>query len=408
MQINAIKLNIPTLVIFLLLSMFEISCSQRSADSQVVQEIEPPSKEIIVGAERLDMYLPLLENKKVALVVNHSSFINQTHLVDSLLSRSVSIVKLFAPEHGFRGDLANGEHVSDGMDKKTGLPILSLHGKTKKPTPEMMEELDVVIFDIQEVGARFYTYLSTMHLVMEACAEANVPMIVLDRPNPNGHYVDGPVMEDAHKSFLGMHNIPIVHGMTLGELAQMINSEGWLTDSLKCRLKVISVSNWNHNTPYVLPIRPSPNLPNAKAINLYPSLCLFEQTIMSVGRGTDTPFTVLGHPQFPDTTFSFTPVSRQESKYPKHEGIKCFGENLIEENDLSEFSLSYLIEYYKLLNSADDSFFKKYFNRLAGTNELQTQIESGWTEEGIKATWQEDLKKFKQMRKKYLLYPDFE
>lgn len=363
---------------------------------------------VITGNARFNQYLPLLKNKKVGVVVNQSSLVANTHLVDTLISLGIDITSIFAPEHGFRGEAADGLTVEDGVDTKTGLPVLSLYGKVKKPTTEHMSQVDVMVFDIQDVGTRFYTYISTMHWVMESCAENDIPMIVLDKPNPNGHFIDGPVLEMKHQSIVGMHPIPVVHGMTLGELAGMINEEGWLTGDVKCDLTVIPVNGWTHKDSYHLPVRPSPNLPNDESVRWYPSLCFFEGTIVSVGRGTDYPFTKIGHPNITDTAFFFTPVSRQESLYPKHEGKKCYGINLINEKPESKLNLKYLIRYYKELNSEETPFFKKYFTRLAGTEILQQQIEGGLSEDEIRSSWQKDLEGFKKIRKKYLLYEDNE
>ena len=406
MQINRKQLNNTNIWIFLLFIMVFFACQDSTSAEQQTQV--KPDTTLLVGAERLPLYLPRLANKNVGLVVNQTSLVGNTHLVDTLLQLNVKVTKLFAPEHGFRGEAENGAHIDNDKDPKTGIPILSLHGKTKKPTTEMLSDLDIVLYDIQDVGARFYTYLSTMHLVMEACAERNIPVIILDRPNPNGHYVDGPVMEDKYKTFLGKHNIPIVHGMTLGELSLMINKEGWLTDSLICDLEVISIANWDHTKSYSLSIKPSANLPNDKAINLYPSLCLFEQTVVSVGRGTEVPFTILGHPNYQDTSFCFTPSSRMASKYPKHEDKKCYGMDLSNLPRLNELNLQLLLDWYLLLKDEETPFFYKHFRNLAGTEKLQNQIEAGWTSEQIKATWQSDLIQFKKLRKQYLLYKDFE
>lgn len=359
---------------------------------------------LVLGAERFEAYLPLLENKKIALLVNQTSMIDTVHLVDFLVEKGVQIQKIFAPEHGFRGNASAGEQVKDSKDLKTGLEIISLYGKNKKPSAEQLKDIDLLIFDIQDVGLRFYTYISTMHYLMEACAENNKKCLILDRPNPNGHYIDGTIREEKYKSFVGMHPIPIVHGLTVGELAKMINGELWLKDNLTCDLTVIPCQNYSHQTPYSLPIKPSPNLPNDRAIELYPSLCLFEGTIMTLGRGTDFPFQVIGHPEFPKKTFSFTPQANQGAKYPKYENQKCFAYDLRETDErTSPFSLHYLIESYKIMGKRKD-FFNSFFVKLAGTATLQKQIESGMSQSQIKATWQEDLKKYKIMREKYLLY----
>ena len=290
--------------------------------------------QIMVGAERINSYLPLLQEKKIAIVGNQSSLIQKKHLVDSLLSRNINIIKVFSPEHGFRGIEDAGAKIEDGIDEKTGIPIISLYGRNKKPTNKQIKEIDIIIFDIQDVGARFYTYISTLHYVMEAASENNIKVIVLDRPNPNGHYVDGPVREDMFKSFVGMHPVPIVHGMTIGEYALMINGENWISN--KCDLLVIKMENYNHDTHYNLPVKLSPNLPNAKAVNLYPSLCLFEGTNVSVGRGTDYPFQQFGSPYL-KSNYSFIPKSKSGSRKPKHENKKCYGFNLTQEKFHNSF-----------------------------------------------------------------------
>ncbi len=368
-------------------------------------------KEIIVGAKQLNQYLPLLEGKKIGLIVNHSSFIDTSHLVDVLIENNVKVVKIFAPEHGFRGKADAGEQVKDGVDIKTGLPIVSLYGKNKKPLPEQIVDLDVLVFDIQDVGARFYTYISTMHYVMEAAAESNKKMIVLDRPNPNGHYVDGPILDTNFQSFVGMHSIPIVHGMTVGELALMINGEKWLKNHVQCDLKVIKCQHYDHKTFYNLPIKPSPNLPNMGSIYLYPSLCLFEGTKVSVGRGTTKPFLQIGIPQSTTYNYSFVPQPNEGAKHPKHEGKACEGIDFsplpLDSLRNTKFSIKWLVEFYQLTNNKED-FFNNFFNKLAGNSDLKEQIINGYTIEEIRSSWDEPLKEFKQKRKQYLLYPDFE
>jgi uncharacterized protein YbbC (DUF1343 family) len=368
--------------------------------------------QIKMGAERTSEYLPLLKGKAVAVVANQSSNINKTHLVDSLLSLGVKIKKVFSPEHGFRGLVDAGETVKSEKDSKTGLPIISLYGKNKKPAPEFLKDVDVVIFDIQDVGVRFYTYLSTLHYVMEACAENKKKVIVLDRPNPNGYYVDGPVMEDNWRSFLGLHPVPIVYGLTIGEYAKMINGEGWLKNGVKCDLTVISLENYTHNDLYELPVKPSPNLPNMASVYLYPSLGLFEGTVVSLGRGTDLPFQVIGHPTLQKGNYTFTPQPKPGAMEPKYKGQLCTGYNLTEfgteyMKDLKKIYLFWLIGTYE--NTPDKStFFDENFNYHAGNSTLQQQIKEGKTENEIRASWQEGLKKYKEMRKKYLLYKDFE
>ncbi len=368
-----------------------------------------------VGAEQVTNYLPLLKGKRIALVVNQTSIIgnesNHTHLVDSLVGLSegngFSIKKIFAPEHGFRGTADAGEKVKDGKDTKTGLPIISLYGNNKKPSKEQLADIELVIFDIQDVGARFYTYISTMHYVMEACAESKIPVLILDRPNPNGFYVDGPVLELPEQSFVGMHQIPIVHGCTVGELAKMINGENWLKNGVQADLTVIPVENYTHQTRYSLPVKPSPNLPNDWAISLYPSLCLFEGTNVSIGRGTEKQFQIVGNPNYPSKDFSFTPKSMEGAKYPKYEGKVCYGKDLTTKKFAysHEFFLTELIDFYQNSTNKKD-FFIPFFTNLAGTKKLQQQIEAGKTESEIRESWQADLEKYKAMRKKYLLYEE--
>jgi uncharacterized protein YbbC (DUF1343 family) len=366
---------------------------------------------IITAAEQTSEYLPLLKNKSVGIVANQTTTIGTTHLVDSLLELNVNVVKVFGPEHGFRGSAAAGEHVKDGRDAKTGLEVVSLYGSKRKPWPEDLAGLDLMIFDIQDVGVRFYTYISTMTYVMEACAAEGISVLVLDRPNPHGSYIDGPVLDPAFSSFVGLHTIPVVHGMTVGEYAQMVNGEGWLTDSLSCDLKVIPVKNYTHKTPYELPIPPSPNLPNQNAIFLYPSLCFFEGTIMSIGRGTDLPFQVVGHPDYGLGSFAFMPEDRPGAAMnPKYEGVLCYGQNLtgfveyFKENP-KKLYLDGLIEMYNYFKGKEE-FFTSYFDKLAGSDQLRLQIEAGKTEKEIRASWREALDDFKKIRSKYLIYPD--
>ncbi|MDB4835000.1 DUF1343 domain-containing protein [Cyclobacteriaceae bacterium] len=365
--------------------------------------------QIKVGAEQTKEYLPILKNKNIALVVNQTSTIGTTHLVDTLLSSGIAIQKVFAPEHGFRGKADAGQHVSNQTDQKTGLPIISLYGKNKKPSAEQLKGIQLVVFDIQDVGARFYTYISTMHYVMEACAENNIPVLILDRPNPNGHYVAGPVLDLKFKSFVGMHPIPIVHGLTIGELAQMINKEGWLKNNIKCELTIVKCQNYNHKTPYSLPIKPSPNLPNEQAIKLYPSLCLFEATEVSIGRGTTKPFQLVGSPTGVKTSdFTFTPKSMTGATNPKHKNVLCHGFDL-SKNKSDSLSFKYLLVFYH--NSANkEKFFTQpsFFNKLAGTDTLIQQIKAGKTWEEIKNSWEPQLQEYLTLRKKYLLYQDFE
>lgn len=367
--------------------------------------------EPVPGAYSTQEYLGLLSNKKIALVANQTSVIRKAsgtgyaHLVDSLVSLGIDLVKVFAPEHGFRGQLDAGEKVVDQKDPKTGLPLISLYGKNKKPSSEQLSGIDLVVFDIQDVGVRFYTYISTLHYIMEACAENGIPLVVLDRPNPNGHYVDGPVLEPEFTSFVGMHPVPVVYGMTMGEYARMINGEKWLDKGIQCRLTVIELKGYDHKTPYELPIKPSPNLPNEKAVNLYPSLCFFEGTSISCGRGTENQFQIFGSPDLPETVFSytFTPEPNFGSKHPKHQGEKCFGRNLKNTDRLSELNLEWLIEAYQNYENKN-AFFNDFFVKLAGTAGLRENIKKGLSPDEIRDEWQEDLKAFQTKRKKYLLY----
>lgn len=371
------------------------------------------AKTIVTGADRVAAYLPLLKAKKVGLVVNQTSMIGQTHLVDSLLSLGVDIRRIFAPEHGFRGTADAGEHIENGLDPKTKLPIVSLYGDNKKPTPEQLNDLDLLVFDIQDVGVRFYTYISTLHYLMEACAEQGKPLLVLDRPNPNGHYVDGPVLDTAYRSFVGMDPIPVVHGLTVGEYAKMLNGEKWLKNGVQCAIAVILCTQYDHHSFYSLPVKPSPNLPNMTAIYLYPSLCFFEGTsAVSLGRGTDKPFQLWGSDQFPDgLPFSFTVESKPGAKNPPLLGKTCFGYDLsgmqITELQQLGFSLKYLLDAYRL--SPDKSnFFIPFFDKLAGNNILREQVAKGLDEVTIRQSWQKDLDAYKAIRKQYLLYKDFE
>jgi uncharacterized protein YbbC (DUF1343 family) len=360
--------------------------------------------EIATGADQIDILLPKLQNKRVALVVNQTSVIGTQHLVDTLLGHNITIAKVFAPEHGFRGDADAGEHVKNSIDTKTKLSIISLYGNNKKPTAAQLADVDIVIFDIQDVGARFYTYISTLHYLMEACAEHKKQVIVLDRPNPNGHYVDGPVLDMEFKSFVGMHPIPIVHGLTVGELAMMINGEKWLPGGATCELEVVKMQNYTHDTPYSLPIKPSPNLPNDQSIMLYPSLCLFEGTIMSMGRGTYFPFQVVGYPDERFGPFRFSPISIDGmAKNPPYENQVCYGVDLRNEPVEDKVSLEYLIRFYKLAENKD-KFFNNFFNNLAGNDILIKQIKDGKSEDEIRKTWEKDLEAYKIMREKYLLY----
>ena len=394
------------LFLFLLLNFQLISCAQNT-----INKVEKKKTILKTSAERTGLYLNLLKGKNVAVVANQTSVILDTrkknqkprHLVDSLLSLKIKIKKVFSPEHGFRGKADAGAHVEDGVDAKTGLPILSLHGKSKKPSKEQLQDIDIVVFDIQDVGVRFYTYISTLHYVMEACAEQGIPLIVLDRPNPNGHFIDGPILEPKHSSFVGKHTVPVVYGMTIGEYGKMINGEKWLKNGIQCNLKVIPLKNYTHNYQYSLPIRPSPNLPNDKAINLYPSLGFFEGTTINAGRGTEFQFQRYGAPFFEKIDFSYTPKANFGSKYPKHKGKLCFGIDLQETEHLSKIDLSFLIDAYKRTPKTE-KFFGKTFTIHAGTKKLQQQIEQGLTAKEIRKTWKKGLNDFQKIRKKYLIY----
>jgi uncharacterized protein YbbC (DUF1343 family) len=366
--------------------------------------------EITVGAMQPQNYLHQLEGKKVALMVNHTSLVDTVHLVDFLLSKGIDIVKIFAVEHGFRGNVAYGEYLSDETDPRTGISVVSLYGEKKKASPADMANVDVAVFDMQDVGCRFYTYISSMHFLMEACAENNVPLLVLDRPNPNGDYVDGPVLQAEFHSFVGIHPIPVVHGCTVGELAQMINGEGWLAGGLKCELSVVPVEKYSHKTKYELPVKPSPNLPNYVSVRLYPSLCFFEACNVSIGRGTNFPFQVIGYPGCPVNEISFTPtVIEGVSSSPLFLNQLCTGADLRKLDELPTFTLNFLLNFFAQFDSPDE-FWKseRWMNLLAGNDMLFKQINNGFTEQQIKDSWQADLAKYKATRKKYLLYTDFE
>jgi uncharacterized protein YbbC (DUF1343 family) len=364
---------------------------------------------IKTGAENTESYFNLLKGKKIGVVANQTSVIGNKHLVDSLLNAHYNVVKVFSPEHGFRGTADAGEKVNNQRDAKTGLPIISLYGKNKKPTAQQLRGLDIVIFDLQDVGVRFYTYISTLHYVMEACAENNIPVIVLDRPNPNAFYIDGPVLDTNFRSFIGMHPVPVVYGMTIGEYATMINGENWLKGNIKADLTVVPLLNYAHDSLYKLPIKPSPNLPNMASVYLYPSICFLEGTEVSVGRGTDFPFQVIGFPDCPVGDFEFTPLPNEGAKKPKFNGEKCKGFDLREEGrtfpvKYKELQLKWLLQMYNVYPDKDN-FFRSSFDLLAGTDQLRKQIIKNTTEKEIKKSWQNDLNKFKSIRKKYLLYP---
>lgn len=400
-------------IFVLFLVVFQQSCVLNSQFAPQPSNQET-NRAIIPAADRVAIYVDQLKGKNIAMVVNQTSIIGDVHIVDSLLNHGIAIKKVFAPEHGFRGKADAGEKLKDGVDSKTGVAITSLYGKKRKPGKEDLKGIDLVVYDIQDVGARFYTYISTMTLVMEACAENNIPFMVLDRPNPTGHYVDGPVLDMKWKSFVGMHPVPIVHGLTSGEFATMINEEGWLENSVKCDLEVIPCENYNHNSFYELPIKPSPNLPNIRSIYLYPSLCLFEGTVVSAGRGTKKQFQLYGHPDLPDSGFSYTPVPMPGAKYPKHQDKLCYGMDLTVAalNKIREerkFNLYYLLKAYNDFPDKENFFINtNFFEKLAGGDDLRQQIKDGLSEQEIRATWEPALSNYKQLRKKYLLYKDFE
>ena len=359
---------------------------------------------LLLGASRTDKYLPMLEDKSVALVVNPTSRVSGQHLADFLLDNKIQVVKIFAPEHGFRGNAEAGQTIKSGTDSRTGLPVVSLYGKNKKPSEKQLKGVDWVIFDIQDVGVRFYTYISTLHYVMQTCAELGKPLLVLDRPNPNGDYIDGPVLEKEHKSFVGMHPIPVVHGLTIGELAQMINGEGWLGNGLECLLKVVPMKNYKRAQRYELPVKPSPNLPNFQAVRLYPSLCFFEGTVISEGRGTYFPFQTYGFPDPAFGPFSYVPKSIDGmSKYPKHKGKTCYGKDLRKTMVKPMLDLSYLVDAYHTYKETKP-FFNKFFTKLAGTARLQQQIEQSWSARKIRKSWEKELSSYRKMRENYLLY----
>lgn len=400
----------------------KIDDTEKNKEISTIYEVST-STDLKTGAENYTTYLPILAEKKVGVVTNQTGILkiesenivvengtkeyqrifSNVHLVDFLIERKVQVQKIYAPEHGFRGTADAGELIKDGKDTKTGLPIISLYGDNKKPKLEQLTGIDVMVFDLQDVGARFYTYISSLHYVMEACAENNIPLIVLDRPNPNGSIVDGPVLEKEFTSFVGMHSIPVLHGMTIGEYALMINGEKWLKNGVRCQLRVIPCLNYNRNMKYSLPVKPSPNLPNDQSINLYASLCFFEGTNVSVGRGTEKQFQIYGSPFLTITDYSFTPKPNLGAKDPMHNGKLCYGEDLSTIEKVNRLELKWLIKAYKS-TSDKKAFFNSFFVKLAGTNKLQEQIEKGIPENEIRKSWEKGLKEFKEMRKNYLIY----
>lgn len=406
------KFEFKNTFLFILILLFSFGCSsvkKSKVESQKSKAIEIPSQKIKnlalkTGAENYETYLPLFKNKKIGIVTNPTGIVeNKKHLVDFLIEKKVDLQKIYAPEHGFRGTADAGEIIKDGKDIKTNLLIISLYGNNKKPKSEQLAGIDIMLFDIQDVGARFYTYISTLHYVMEACAENNIELLVLDRPNPNGSIIDGPVLEMEQKSFVGMHPIPVLHGMTIGEYAKMINGENWLANGIQCKLKVVPCTYYNREMKYNLPVKPSPNLPNDQSINLYASLCFFEGTNVSVGRGTEKQFQIYGSPFLLKTDFSFTPIPNFGAKEPMHKDILCYGEDLTKIKKVTRLELKWLIKAYA--NTSDKTiFFNDFFTKLAGTKKLQEQIVDGVSEKEIRKSWEADLNAFKEMRKKYLIY----
>lgn len=373
------------------------------------QKLPPP---VTVGAERMELLLPTLQGKRVALMVNQSSLVGSTgtHLVDTLLSQGINIVRLFVPEHGLRGKVDAGKNVRSGVDEKTGLPVVSLYGQRKRPTPEMLADIDLLVFDLQDVGTRFYTYISSMHYLMEACAEEGKTFVVCDRPNPND-FIDGPILEPDCRSFIGVDPLPVAHGMTVGELALMIDGERWLRGGNTCHVKVIPMDGWSHGDPYELPVRPSPNLPNSRSIELYPSLCFFEATIMSVGRGTSKPFQAIGYPDKRFGSIVYTPqIKLGEDSNPRHKGKLCYGTDYTSVSlPKRQIALGPLLDHYRKADSLGLQLInqRQLFDLLAGTKKLRQQLSSGLSEEEIRASWQASLKAFQAKRARYLLYTDY-
>ena len=416
------------LFLFLLMNFQLFSCQGKQIKNKnTLTNSKKQTQRIITGAENIEAYISILKGKKIGIVANQTSVIykktdtkyfqkhktkknglkqfayKNTHLIDSLLSLNINIQKVFAPEHGFRGEADAAALIKDAKDHKTGLPILSLYGKNKKPTANQLKDIDLVVFDIQDVGVRFYTYISTLHYVMEACAGSNIPLLILDRPNPNAHYIDGPILEKEHASFVGKHPVPVVYGMTIGEYGQMINGEKWLKNGIQSDLLVIPVKNYNHNSEYSLTIRPSPNLPNDKSINLYPSLGFFEGTTINAGRGTEFQFQRYGAPYFPKTNFNYTPQSNFGAKYPKHQNKHCYGVDLSDVKKLSAINLEWLMDAYQK-TPKNQKFFGNTFTIHAGNTKLQEQLEKGISAKEIHKSWQKDLEEFKKIRSKYLIY----
>jgi uncharacterized protein YbbC (DUF1343 family) len=394
---------------------FNISCAEKRVNDAPAHHESFADNPVKVGAERMELYLPSLVGKKVAVCGNQTSKVGHVHLVDTLLASGVEIVKIFCPEHGFRGEAEAGATISSSVDQKTGIPIISLYGNSKKPATAQMSGIDILLFDIQDVGCRFYTYISTLHYVMESTAENGVQLYILDRPNPNGYFMDGPVLNLKYQSFVGMHPVPVVHGMTIAEYAQMINGEKWLKNGVQCKLQIIPIENWNHTLRYPLPCPPSPNLPTEEAVYLYPSLCFFEGTAISIGRGTALPFQIYGHPAFKDGDFIFTPQPvKGIAENPPLKGVACRGYNLVDWahsqlNAENKIHLSFLLNARQQMPQGEPLFTNPdFFDKLAGNSILREQIQNGLSEDSIRNSWLSDLRIFKTKRTKYLLYPDFE
>lgn len=410
-------MNKPFLISALLVFNLMCACGQTTS----IQHPPSTDSKIIPAAHRMQEYLPLLKSKRVAVFANNTSMVENTHLVDTLIKSGVAVKKIFAPEHGFRGTADAGEKVSNSMDPITGVTVISLYGKKRKPSAEDLADIDVIVFDIQDVGVRFFTYISSLEDLSESAIEFNKPLIILDRPNPNGFYVDGPVRKAGFRSFLGMQQVPVVYGMTIGEYGKMLAGEKWIDSAIRKKtgrnldLTVIPCDNYTHDSKYLLPVKPSPNLPDMASVYLYPSTCFFEGTILNEGRGTDRPFQVFGHPSLPDTLFSFTPTSREGAKSPKLQDKLCYGwdlggsnEDVLKRVD-NRLQLKWMIRAFEMFEPKDSFFINKgsNFNRLAGNNELIAQIRKRVPEEEIRKSWKSDLDKFKAIRKKYLLYKDF-
>lgn len=402
-----------TLLSIILFSCFLNIYSCKFENTTLKEQNENFTLPIKTGAEQTELYFPLIKGKKIGIMTNQTGTIGKTHIVDSLKNAGFNLIRVFGPEHGFRGQAEAGEKITSNIDKKTGIEVVSLYGANFKPKASDLKDIEILIFDIQDVGVRFYTYISSLHYIMEAAAENNIEVIVLDRPNPNGFYVDGPILKPDFKSFIGMHPVPIIHGMTIGEYAKMINGEKWLKNEIQCKLTVITIANYTHSTHYTLPIPPSPNLQSQESIYLYPSLCLFEGTIMSLGRGTKMPFEIYGHPKYPKTEFSFTPISMPGfAVNPPHKDVLCFGRNLKNYADSilakPQLELKWLIDSYVSLNKPANFFLSNMFDKLSGSSQFRQQIINGISETEIRKSWEKDLVEYKKIRKKYLLYEDFE